>query len=74
MISENDIDQNYKDLQTYACNKALIRMSKPNLSNWDRLIKTPFDNLIIVQYNEFLGLNQVYYLGLTTNTQMNINS
>ncbi len=28
-----DIDQNCNDLQTYAFNKALIKISKPNSSN-----------------------------------------
>jgi len=50
MISDNDIDQNCKDLQTYACNKWLIKISMPNLGNQGRLIKTHFNNLIIINW------------------------
>ncbi len=32
-LSENNIDQNCEDLQTGACNKAVLKISKPNLSN-----------------------------------------
>ncbi len=32
-LSENNIDPNCEDLQTDACNKTVIKISKPNFSN-----------------------------------------
>ncbi len=52
MISDNDIDQNCKDLQTYACNKGLIKISMPNLGNQGRLIKTHFNLLFLLCYQK----------------------